>query len=74
MPKLYAGLDLHSSNVYTGIIDKQGTKHGSRRLPCNLFEVLKYFSKFNKSKMKCYKMTSAWPSRRQSKEGQAVII
>ncbi|MBN2643158.1 MAG: IS110 family transposase [Victivallales bacterium] len=52
MQKLYAGLDLHSSNVYAGIIDEQGTKHGSRRLPCNLFEVLKYFSKFNKSEMK----------------------
>jgi len=38
--KLYAGIDLHSSNNFLGIIDEEGKQLYSRRLKNNLGEVL----------------------------------
>ena len=36
----YAGIDLHSSNSYIGIIDEQDQKRFGKRLPNNLRQIL----------------------------------
>ena len=36
----YAGIDLHSSNSYIGIIDEQDRRHFSKRLPNSLTQIL----------------------------------
>ena len=35
----YAGIDLHSSNSYIGIIDEQDRRHFSKRLPNSLTQL-----------------------------------
>ena len=44
MKKLYIGMDLHSSNVYVGIVNQIGEKVTGHRLPCRLKDVLKYLT------------------------------
>jgi len=44
MKKLYIGMDLHSSNVYVGIVNQIGEKVTGHRLPCRLKDVLKYLA------------------------------
>jgi len=36
----YAGIDLHSSNSYIGVIDEQDQRHFSKRLPNSLSQIL----------------------------------
>ena len=35
----YAGIDLHSSNSYIGIIDEQDRRHFAKRLPNSLTQI-----------------------------------
>jgi transposase len=42
MKALYIGMDLHSSNVYVGVVDQNGKKITGHRLPCRLKDVLKF--------------------------------
>ncbi len=46
--KAYAGIDLHSSNNYMGIIDDQDKRLFQKRLPNNLDEVLSALSPYKK--------------------------
>lgn len=46
MEKLYIGIDLHSSNVYVGIIDETGKKISGRRLGNNLTGILSFLEKY----------------------------
>lgn len=39
--ELYCGMDLHSNNVYAGIVDQDGEHVMSKRLPCELPEILR---------------------------------
>ena len=39
-PRLYAGLDLHKSNVFCGLIDQEGKPIYRRRLPAELPTIL----------------------------------
>ncbi len=48
MKKLYIGMDLHSSNVYAGIVNQAGEKVTGHRLPCRLSDVLKYLEFYKK--------------------------
>lgn len=47
--KVYAGIDLHSSNNYVGIIDEQDRRLYQKRLPNRLNSVLNALSPFKKS-------------------------
>lgn len=40
----YAGIDLHSNNLFVAIVDQSGKRLGHRRLPCSLNEVLEYLN------------------------------
>jgi len=44
----YAGIDLHSSNSYIGIIDEQDRRHFSKRLPNSLTQILVALEPFKK--------------------------
>ncbi|MDZ7696707.1 MAG: transposase [Deltaproteobacteria bacterium] len=44
----YAGIDLHSSNSYIGIIDDQDRRHFSKRLPNSLTQILVALEPFKK--------------------------
>lgn len=46
--KTYAGIDLHSSNSYIGIIDEQDRRHFSKRLPNSLTQILVALEPFKK--------------------------
>jgi len=46
MKKVMAGIDLHSNNLVIGIMDIEGQRVASRKLPCELGEVTKYLSPF----------------------------
>ena len=46
--KLIAGLDLHSNNVVIGIMDLDGKRVASRKVPCELKEVVKFLAPFKK--------------------------
>jgi transposase len=47
--ELYAGIDLHSSNNYTGVIDEENRKLYGKRLPNHLPEVLNALDPFKES-------------------------
>ena len=47
--KTYAGIDLHSSNNYIGIIDAKDKRLYSKRHDNRIEDVLKVLSKFKKS-------------------------
>ena len=49
MEKVYAGIDLHSSNNYMGIIDEQDHRLYQKRLPNNLDNVLLALEPFKES-------------------------
>ena len=40
--KLMAGIDLHSNNVVIGIMDQDGKRVASQKLPCELKAVVKF--------------------------------
>jgi len=44
----YAGIDLHSSNSYIGVIDEQDQRHFSKRLPNSLTHILMALEPFKK--------------------------
>jgi transposase len=44
----YAGIDLHSSNSYIGIIDEQDRRHFAKRLPNSLSQILVALEPFKK--------------------------
>lgn len=44
----YAGIDLHSSNSYIGIIDEQDQRHFAKRLPNSLSQILVALEPFRK--------------------------
>ncbi|MFH1950056.1 MAG: IS110 family transposase [Pseudomonadota bacterium] len=44
----YAGIDLHSSNSYIGIIDEQDRRHFSKRVPNSLTHILMALEPFKK--------------------------
>jgi transposase len=48
MKKVIAGMDLHSNNVVIGIMDLDGQRLASRKLPCELKEVVKFLAPFKK--------------------------
>jgi len=48
MKKVIAGMDLHSNNVVIGIMDMDGHRLASRKMPCELKEVVKFLTPFKR--------------------------
>ena len=48
MNKVVAGMDLHSNNVVIGIMDLDGKRVASQKVPCELKEVVKFLAPFKK--------------------------
>ena len=48
MKKVIAGMDLHSNNVVIGVMDMDGHRLASRKMPCELKEVVKFLTPFKK--------------------------
>lgn len=48
MKKVIAGMDLHSNNVVIGVMDLDGKRVASRKLPCELKAVVKFLAPFKK--------------------------
>ncbi len=48
MNKVVAGMDLHSNNVVIGIMDLDGKRVASRKVPCELKEVVKFLAPYKK--------------------------
>ena len=48
MKKVLAGMDLHSNNVVIGVMDLDGKRVASRKLPCELKAVVKFLAPFKK--------------------------
>jgi transposase len=48
MKKVVAGMDLHSNNVVIGIMDMDGKRVASGKVPCELKEVVKFLAPFKK--------------------------
>ena len=48
MKKVVAGMDLHSNNVVIGIMDLDGKRVASQKVPCELKEVVKFLVPFKK--------------------------
>ena len=46
--ELYCGMDLHSNNVYIGIVDETGKRVFARRLPCDLEEIVQALEPYRK--------------------------
>jgi transposase len=46
MNKVMAGIDLHSNNAVIAVMDVDGKRLGSRKVPCNLKEVVKFLAPF----------------------------
>lgn len=46
MTKVMAGIDLHSNNVVIGIMDMDGKRVSSAKLPCELSEAVKFLAPF----------------------------
>src|SRR5882724_10390800 len=46
MKKVMAGIDLHSNNVVIGIMDTDGKRVKSGKLPCDLKEIAKFLAPF----------------------------
>jgi len=48
MKKVVAGMDLHSNNVVIGIMDEDGKRLASRKVSCDLREVVQFLTPFKK--------------------------
>ena len=48
MKKVMAGIDLHSNNVVVGIMDTEGERVASAKLPCEIKEIVKFLAPFKK--------------------------
>lgn len=46
MKKLTAGIDLHSNNVVIGVVDRDGKRVASRKVPCELKEVVRFLTPY----------------------------
>src|SRR5437667_8919875 len=46
MKKVVAGMDLHSNNVVIGVMDMDGKRLASRKVSCELKEVVKFLAPF----------------------------
>jgi len=46
MKKVVAGMDLHSNNVVIGIMEMEGKRVASRKVPCELKEVVKFLAPY----------------------------
>jgi transposase len=46
MNKVVAGIDLHSNNAVIAVMDADGKRLGSRKVPCDLKEVVKFLAPF----------------------------
>src|SRR5437899_10565581 len=46
MKKVVAGIDLHSNNLVIGMMDVDGKRLASRKVPCDLKEVDKFLAPF----------------------------
>jgi transposase len=46
MQKVVAGMDLHSNNVMIGVMDIDGQRLASRKVPCQLDEVVKFLTPY----------------------------
>ena len=46
MDKVVAGMDLHSNNVMIGVMDMSGKRLASRKVKCDLDEVVKFLAPF----------------------------
>src|SRR5437660_11690054 len=46
MKKVVAGIDLHSNNVVIGIMDMDGKRVASKKLECNLKEIVAFLAPF----------------------------
>ncbi len=48
MKKVVVGIDLHSNNVVIGIMDMDGKRAASQKVSCELKEVAKFLSPYEK--------------------------
>src|SRR5438105_3077799 len=48
MKKVVAGMDLHSNNVVIGVMDIDGKRVASRKVACDLREVVRFLAPFKK--------------------------
>jgi len=48
MKKVMAGIDLHSNNVVVAVMDMDGKRVASGKLPCELKEIVKFLAPFEK--------------------------
>ena len=48
MKKVIAGMNLHSNNVVIGVMDMDGQRLASRKLPCEVKEVVKFLTPFKR--------------------------
>ena len=48
MKKVIAGMDLHSNNVVIGVMDLDGKRVASRKVACDLQEVVRFLAPFKK--------------------------
>jgi len=48
MKKVIAGMDLHSNNVVIGIMDMDGKRLASRKVACEIEEVVKVLAPYKK--------------------------
>lgn len=48
MKKVMAGIDLHSNNVVVGVMDMDGKRVSSAKLPCEVKEIVKFLAPFKK--------------------------
>ena len=48
MKKVVAGMDLHSNNVMIGVMDLEGKRLASRKVPCQLKEVVKFLAPYKR--------------------------
>jgi transposase len=45
----YAGIDLHSTNSYIGIIDEKDQRHFAKRLPNSISQILEALEPFKEN-------------------------
>src|SRR5258706_8106461 len=46
MKDLMAGIDLHSNNIMTGLMDQEGKRVAQQKLPCELKRILEFLAPY----------------------------
>src|SRR5258705_8234493 len=46
MKDLMAGIDLHSNNIMTGLVDREGQRVAQQKLPCELKRILEFLAPY----------------------------